>query len=101
MVCVTVRKYVATPADVVDVREHKFHGTLTEYAVALSHALGATLAFGLCCYALWSQGPSNLTLHGNFGKNGSQSLLSKNTNLMEGSMKIVGNGREASFGGII
>ena len=79
----------------------KFHGTFIEYVVALSHALGATLASGLCGYAFWSQGPSNLTLHGNFGKNGSQSLLSKNTNLMEGSMKIVGNGREASFGGII
>ena len=45
-------------AGVVNVREHKFHGTFIEYVATLSHALGATLASGLCCYALWWQGPA-------------------------------------------
>ena len=64
LVCVAVRKYVATLADVVNVRKHKFHGKVIEYVAAtLSDALGATQASGLCCYALWLQGPSNLTPH--------------------------------------
>ena len=40
LVCVAVRKYVATLADVVNVRERKFHGMFIEYVVALSDALG-------------------------------------------------------------
>ena len=61
LVCVTVTKYAATPADVVNVREHQFHGMFLFLFAKLAHALGATLASGLCCYALWSQWPSNLT----------------------------------------
>ena len=63
LVCVTVTKYAVTLADVINVREHKFHGMVIFLFAKLPHALGATLASGLCCYALWSQGPSNLTPH--------------------------------------
>ena len=63
LVCVTVTKYAATLAGVVNVRGHKFHGMFIEYVATLSDALGANLASGLCCYALWSRGPSNLTPH--------------------------------------
>ena len=48
LVCVPVTKYVATLAKVVNVGKHKFHGTFLEYVATLAHALGATLASGLC-----------------------------------------------------
>ena len=63
LVCVAVRKYAATLADVFDVREHKFHGMSILLFAKLAHALGATLASKLCCYASWSQRRSNLTPH--------------------------------------
>ena len=49
LACVTVRKYVATLADVVNVREHKCHGKFIFLFAKLAHALGATPASGLCC----------------------------------------------------
>ena len=57
------KNIVATLADIVAIREYNFHGTFIEYVATLSDALGATLAPGLYCYALWSQGPSYLTPH--------------------------------------
>ena len=44
-----VTEYAATLADVVNVREHKFHGRFIFLFAKLAHALGATLASGFCC----------------------------------------------------
>ena len=48
LVCVAVSKYAATLADVVNVREHKFHGIFIFLLVKLAHAVGDTLA-SRCC----------------------------------------------------
>ena len=44
-----ITKYAATLADVANVPEHKFHGIFIFLFAKLAHALGATLASGLCC----------------------------------------------------
>ena len=52
VLCVAVRKYVATLADVVHVRKHKFHGMFIFLFAKLAHALGAMCCSQkICCYA--------------------------------------------------
>ena len=48
LVSVTVSKYDAALADVLNVRQHKFHGMFIFLFAKLAHALGAPLASGFC-----------------------------------------------------
>ena len=52
LVCITGTKCAATLADVVNVREYKFHGMFIFLFAKLAHALGAMCCSQkICCYA--------------------------------------------------
>ena len=90
--------YIATLAHAVNVCEHKFDVTFIEYRATLAHVVNVRehkFDVTLIDYVV------TLAHTKKAWKNWSQSLLPKKTNPMEEPTNIVGSGREASSGGKI